>query len=143
MRQSNHPPPHGWGKVRFKLDDGDLMHICFMLLLGDYSPTPSSVIGALKRELNISVRNLSKDKEEDHRRLFSCWWSKPLQGGYSFQKILCFEGSFKRGSRPPMVVGEVFRSLVSMCKEKDIKVIMPLLAAGDQVCLKIVYVFNL
>lgn len=100
---------------------------------GDYSPTPTSVIGALKRDLDINVRNLSRDKEEDHRRLFSCWWSKPLQGNYSFKRILCFEGSFKRGSRPPMVVSEVFRSLVSMCKEKDIKVIMPLLAAGDQV----------
>jgi len=99
---------------------------------GDYSPTPTSVVGALKRDLNISVRDLSKDKEEDHRRLFSCWWSKPLDGKYSFKRILCFEGSFKIGSRPPMVVGEVFRSLVSMCKEKDIKVIMPLLAAGDQ-----------
>ena len=34
-----------------------------------------------------------------------------------------------------MVVGEVFRSLVSLCKNKDIKVVMPLLAAGDQVCI--------
>eukprot|EP00794_Sanderia_malayensis_P007282 gene7282-8093_t len=99
---------------------------------GDYSPTRTSVIGALFKDLDISVRSLSKNKEEDLRGLFSCWWSKPIPGNHSFDRIMCFEGGFKRGSRPPMVVGEVFRSLVSLCKEQDIKVMMPLLASGDQ-----------
>ena len=112
-----------------------LAEFLYLHLVGDYSPTPRSVIGALQRDLGISVRNLAKDKEEDLRRLFSCWWSKPLQSSYNFERLMCFEGSFKRGTRPPMVVSEVFRCLVSMCKDKDIKVIMPLLAAGDQVCL--------
>ena len=38
-----------------------------LLIPGDYSPTPSSLIGALAINLGISVRNLSKDKEEDLR----------------------------------------------------------------------------
>jgi len=46
---------------------------------------------------------------------------------------MCFEGSFKKNSRPPSTVSEVFRSLVSLCKEEEISVMMPLLSTGDQV----------
>ncbi|CAH3154722.1 unnamed protein product, partial [Porites evermanni] len=103
---------------------------------GDYSPTPSSLIGALAINLGISVRNLSQDKEEDLRRQYFCWWSKPLPEQYSFKRILCFEGGFgSRGSQPPKVVGAVFRCLVPILSGKDTtdgSVIMPLLASGDQ-----------
>lgn len=60
--------------------------------VGDYSPSPTSLIGQLQRKLSINVRELSKDKEEDLRSLYSCWWSKPLSNHLSFRKILCFEG---------------------------------------------------
>ncbi|XP_027053931.1 uncharacterized protein LOC113681070 [Pocillopora damicornis] len=104
---------------------------------GDYSPTPSSLIGALSINLGISVRNLSQDKEEDLRKQYFCWWSKPLHERHSFRRILCFEGGFgSRGSSPPKVVGAVFRCLIPILSGKDSKggsVIMPLLASGDQV----------
>lgn len=99
---------------------------------GDYSATPTSVIGALRRDLQINVRELAKNKEEDLRKLFSCWWSKLLPDRLPFKRILCFEGGFKKNARPPSTVGEVFRSLISLCRNEDLKVIMPLLAAGDQ-----------
>ena len=108
-----------------------------MIFEGDYSPTPSSLIGALAINLGISVRNLSQDKEEDLRRQYFCWWSKPLPEQYSFKRILCFEGGFgSQGSQPPKVVGAVFRCLVPILSGKDTtdgSVIMPLLASGDQV----------
>ena len=108
-----------------------------LLLSGDYSPTPSSLIGALAINLGISVRKLSKEKEEDLRRQYYCWWSKPLPEHLSFRRILCFEGGFgSRGQTPPQVVGAVFRCLVPILSGNDIKegsVIMPLLASGDQV----------
>lgn len=108
-----------------------------IFILGDYSPTPSSLIGALAINLGISVRNLSKDKEEDLRRQYFCWWSRPLPEEHSFRRILCFEGGFgSRGSTPPRVVGAVFRCLVPILSGEDSKggsVIMPLLASGDQV----------
>ena len=63
-----------------------------ILIKGDYSPTPSSLIGQLWKKLGISVQALAKDKEEDLRTLYSCWWSKPLPKHLSFRKILCFEG---------------------------------------------------
>lgn len=100
-------------------------------------PTPSSLIGALSINLGISVHNLSKDKEEDLRKQYFCWWSKPLPEQHSFRRILCFEGGFgSNGSSPPKVVGAVFRCLVPILSGKGNTkgaVIMPLLASGDQV----------
>lgn len=111
--------------------------LALMFILGDYSPTPTSLIGALAINLGIHVRTLSKDKEEDLRRQYFCWWSKPLPEEHSFRRILCFEGGFgSRGNTPPKVVGAVFRCLVPILSGKDSKggsVIMPLLASGDQV----------
>lgn len=46
--------------------------------LGDYAPTSTSLIGALRRKFSLNVGQLAADKEEDLRRLFHCWWSKPL-----------------------------------------------------------------
>lgn len=47
-------------------------------MLGDYSPVPNTLIGALRRTFGVLVGNLAKDKEADLRKLFYCWWSKPL-----------------------------------------------------------------
>lgn len=127
-----------------ELDCMEIMHpikqkltYTLIFILGDYSPTPSSLIGALAINLGISVRNLSKDKEEDLRRQYFCWWSRPLPEEHSFRRILCFEGGFgSRGNTPPKVVGAVFRCLVPILSGEDSKggsVIMPLLASGDQV----------
>ena len=85
------------------------------------------------------MRKLSRDKEEDLRKRFSCWWTKPLENGLPYKRILCFEGSFKRARGPPSTVGEVFRSLVSLTKNNDMTAMMPLLAAGDQVGLLSIY----
>lgn len=43
------------------------------IFLDDYVPTPPSMIGQLLRRLNIDVRALAKDKEEDLRNVYSCW----------------------------------------------------------------------
>eukprot|EP00794_Sanderia_malayensis_P007284 gene7284-8097_t len=98
----------------------------------NYQETPYSVIGALKRDLGLVMGDLAKDKEEDLRNIFSCWWSKELPSQYSYRRILCFEGAYKAGARPPTVIGEIFRCLVSLCKNKDIKVMMPLITTGHQ-----------
>ena len=66
----------------------------YLTVIGDYSPSPTSLIGQLLIKLGISVKQLAKDKEEDLRKLYSCWWSKPLPGHLSFRKILCFEGGY-------------------------------------------------
>ena len=111
-----------------------LVLIVFSFLPSDnYVATPWSVIGALHRDLGIEVRDLASDKEEDLRNIFSCWWSKELPDHCSFRRLLCFEGAYKPGSDPPAVIGEIFRCLVSLCKNNDIKVMMPMIATGHQV----------
>lgn len=90
------------------------------------------MIGALFRDLDISVTKLSKDKE-DLRQTLSCWWSKVLPKKLPYKRILCFEGNFKKGCKPPSTISEVFRSLVSLAQNKDMTVMMPLLASGAQV----------
>eukprot|EP00795_Rhopilema_esculentum_P000773 gene772-10502_t len=97
-----------------------------------YAPNPASVIGALYTDLGISVEDLAKDKEEDLRRLLSCWWSKPLPDDCSFGRILCFEGCFKRQVRSPVIVKDAFKALVSICKNNDIKVMTPLLTSSNK-----------
>jgi hypothetical protein len=104
------------------------------IIIGDYSPTPSSLIGQLNIQLGVNVRKLSKDKEEDLRRRYFCWWSKPLPEHLSFKRLLCFEGGFgSQGTKPPKVIGAVFRCLVPILNNKEGSVIMPLLSCGDQV----------
>ncbi|XP_070564316.1 uncharacterized protein [Ptychodera flava] len=99
---------------------------------GDYSPTPLSLIGALDNHLKLSVEDLAKDKEEDLRKLYSCWWSKPLPAKYSYGRVLCFEHRKLMRGHPAELVGDVFRCLVSILRNQDGRVITPLLTTGDQ-----------
>ncbi|XP_063963013.1 uncharacterized protein LOC129270950 [Lytechinus pictus] len=96
---------------------------------GDYSPSPKSVIGALQRTFNISVENLAKDKEEDLRKLYSCWWSKPLPSKLPYRRLLCFETRRVMDGRPQELVANVFRCLVPILNNEDGTVITPLLNA--------------
>jgi hypothetical protein len=100
----------------------------------DYTPTSSSLIGALYRK-GLSVQSLAGNKEIDLRANFSCWLSKeftPQDSGLRFRRILCFE-PLVRG-RPPELVGDIFRALTPILAERpDIKsVALPVVAAGDQ-----------
>ena len=105
----------------------------FFIHSGDYTLVPSTVIGALHTDLKINMRKHAMNKEEDHRKLLSCWWTKKLPHDAPFKRIMCFEGGFKKGKQPPATVSEVFRSLTSLCKKKPKSVMMPLLSTGNQV----------
>ncbi|XP_022091421.1 uncharacterized protein LOC110979700 [Acanthaster planci] len=99
---------------------------------GDYSPTPTSVIGALLRNLEINVQTLARDKEEDLRKLYSCWWSRPLPADKPYNRLLCFETKVFGSGRPQEMVSDVFRCLVPLFNNKDGTVIAPLLNTGNQ-----------
>lgn len=100
----------------------------------DYTPTPTSLIGALFQK-GLSVASLANTKAEDLRENFSCWLSqeiKPYTKGLYFRRILCFE-PLVRGN-PPEVVGDIFRALAPILGAyTEIKSIaMPIVATGDQ-----------
>lgn len=100
----------------------------------DYTPTPTSLIGALWAK-DLSVKALAEDCEEDLRQTYSCWLSKPIGPEHSdlhFSRILCYE-PLRRG-RAAELVGDVFRALAPFTLgPPHIKsVAMPILASGDQ-----------
>ena len=131
----------GTGERRIDLVLGDLAHIApdeavDILVVSafpdDYSPTPTSLIGALARA-GVSVMDLARDKEEDLREEYGCWLSRPVgaSGSVGFRRILCFEPAL-RGS-PPEVVGDIFRCLSAIVHGpiEISRVAMPLVASGD------------
>lgn len=108
-----------------------------IFILGDYLLTFFLFIGVLVINFGISVRNFLKDKEEDLRRQYFCWWFRLFFEEYSFRRIFCFEGGFgSRGNILLKVVGVVFRCLVFIFSGEDFKrglVIMFFFVFGDQV----------
>ncbi|XP_033734725.1 uncharacterized protein LOC117323550 [Pecten maximus] len=98
---------------------------------GDYSPLRGTVIGALKSELGMSVRDLSRAMELDLRRQFHCWLSRPLEGHLPYKRLLCFERT--RGDCTIVEdIRQMFRVFVPVLNNKESTVITPLLATGHQ-----------
>ncbi|XP_067949934.1 uncharacterized protein [Watersipora subatra] len=99
---------------------------------GDYIPTKTSLIGALKRNLSVSVAKLAANKEEDLRKLFHCWWSNPLPDHLAFRRILCFESGTSH-LLPEKAVQAIFKALVPACGLFSEGIIVsPLLNTGNQ-----------
>jgi len=98
----------------------------------DYSPTPSSLIGALANA-GLSVARLSASKELDLRAGFGCWLSRPVgqYPGLAFDRIMVFETML---GPAPEVIGDLFRALTPfVLGEPQVNSIaLPVLASGDQ-----------
>jgi hypothetical protein len=143
METLNSIEVRGGKDKRIELCHGDLTSLVaeeeFDLLIvsafpDDYTPTPSSLIGALNRK-GLSVESLARDKEIDMRKNYSCWLSREFRSrdpGLRFRRILCFE-PLVRG-KPPELVGDIFRALTPIVAERpDIRTAaIPVVAAGDQ-----------
>ncbi|XP_033108418.1 uncharacterized protein LOC117109994 [Anneissia japonica] len=99
---------------------------------GNYRATPTSLIGALKRSLDLGVGKLSLNKEEDLREIHHCWWTPVLPKHLPFKRLMCFEAKHVGFSRPQELVGDVFRCLIPILNNQDGSVITPLLNTGDQ-----------
>lgn len=119
---------------------GDLSHIpdehaVDLLVISafpdDYSPTPTSLIGALDR-VNLSVATLARSKLVDLRPLSSFWLSAPLSSKTTnIRQVACFEPPSL--ADPTTVVGNLFRGLMTFLRDDSPAVVaMPLLGSGDR-----------
>ncbi|KAL8619588.1 hypothetical protein ACOMHN_019644 [Nucella lapillus] len=102
---------------------------------GDYTPVSGTMIGALKRNLGLNVRDVAADKASDLRQGFSCWVSKPLPSHVPYQRLVCFE-RFDRFENMAVKLAEqisgMFRAMMPVFNNQDTSVITPLLASGNQ-----------
>ncbi|CAG2185236.1 unnamed protein product [Mytilus edulis] len=98
---------------------------------GDYAAVGGTLIGALKKNLGISVLNLSRDKLMDFTNTFSCWMSKDLDSNLPFKKLLCFERSRAKGCMIDQI-RDMFRALVPACGSQETTLITSLLGTGNQ-----------
>ncbi|EDV23968.1 uncharacterized protein TRIADDRAFT_57729 [Trichoplax adhaerens] len=96
----------------------------------DYAAIPGTLIGALKKNLGISVEELAKNKAEDYRKYYSCWWSQLLPSHINFKRIVCFEK--KISVKPTQVIGNIFRCFFPLFNNEPCSVAMPVLATGNQ-----------
>lgn len=133
---------------------GDITHtdehvdlLCLSAFPGDYTPTPSSVVGALHAR-GIEVQSLAASREGQNLLNRHCWVSPELQ--HPIRRLLCFEhlrsariGSTKHGA--PGLVGDVFRAITEFVLARRAEgakagaapeplgcVRIPALSSGDQ-----------
>ena len=131
------------GGRRVELQQGDLSNlarhewfdaIVVSAFAGDYTPTATSLVGALHRR-GVSVRSLADEKDLDYGQLYATWLSGAVRAAdpaIGFGRVICFEPELI--GTPPQVVGHLFRALVGVVAERpDIRSLaMPILATGHQ-----------
>lgn len=99
---------------------------------GSYLPTPQSVIGALKRDHGLSLREEARRPAIDLRRQFGVWVTQPLRG-LPFARVICVEivGAVQD---PGEAIQNLFVGL-AVLEAMGIEVrslAMPVLGTGDQ-----------
>lgn len=95
----------------------------------DYSPTPTSLIGALD-DAGVSVAALAQHKAHDLREEFSCWLSQPIEN-QAFQRIITIESGWN--GQPPEITDDLFQALnpFLLGELPEITVATPILGTGD------------
>ena len=112
-----------------RIDPGQGVDLLVISTLpGDYSPTPTSLVGQLAAR-GISVERLAAMKAMDLRADLGVWLSHPVDDA-GFERLVCFEPMTK--GAPPDVVGMLFRALFPILgHDGEHTIAMPLIAAGD------------
>ena len=83
---------------------------------GNYSPTSTSLIGALF-SAGLSVEKLSGEKESDFRDQFDSWISKEINFN-NIKRILCFEPEEEKN--PYSMIAGIFQSIMPFAYQYSI-----------------------
>ncbi|XP_050404793.1 uncharacterized protein LOC126820737 [Patella vulgata] len=90
-----------------------------------------TLISALYHNLDLCVATLSRKKDVDLRRNFSCWVSCPLPDHLPYRRLVCFERIAHAGSIGEQI-SKIYRAFTPVFNNQDTTVITPLLATGNQ-----------
>jgi hypothetical protein len=128
--------PYGYKRVEVRHGDLTEMSLRYDLLVvstfpRDYEPTPTSLVGALHKNLHFSLLAESKKPYLDFRDSLAIWITRSVSNRF-FKRILCTElqdGKFN--------LGEVFENLfagIALLEAKGIptkSLVMPMPGTGD------------
>jgi len=127
-----------WGDREFQLFGGDITKLNFPIDLmiissigSDFSRTETSVIGALERNRQISIAELSKEPEFTLTQPMKLWVSCDT-GDSDIRRIMCVEIP-PGGKAANRIVKDAFLSL-SLLEARDVElstICLPILATGD------------
>ena len=128
-----------YGLRTFELYEGDLSALsqdvdvlALSAFSGHYTPSQGTVIGALYRNLGVSIKQMAMECEYDLRNAFSIWISR-LLSGFKFKRILCVE---IRGSQ--FQLADVLENLfvgMAVLEAKGVEIrslALPVLGAGRE-----------
>jgi hypothetical protein len=128
-----------WGYRAFELYQGDITRLghkvdvlAVSAFAGDYVPTRTSVIGALRNNCGISLQQLSLTPEFDMRQSLGCWVARPERNEWC-ERIVCLEMLGRHSS-----IGEALENLFAMLAVLEAKglpvssLALPVLGTGDQ-----------
>ncbi|KAK6181428.1 hypothetical protein SNE40_009276 [Patella caerulea] len=90
-----------------------------------------TLMSALYHNLDLCVATLSRKKDVDLRRNFSCWVSSPLPDRLPYRRLVCFERLAHGGSIGEQI-SKIYRAFTPVFNNQDTTVITPLLATGNQ-----------
>jgi hypothetical protein len=128
-----------WGDREFQLLHGDITKLNFPIDLmiissidSDFTPTETSVIGALERNRRISIAELSKEPEFTLTQPMKLWVSRDT-GDLEIRRIMCVEIPL-RAKAANRIVEDAFLSLPLLeARQLELSTIcLPILATGDQ-----------
>lgn len=126
-------------KRTVKLAEGDITclsaeesvdYLIVSVLAGDYSPTPGSVVGALKSK-GVDMAALAENKEKSWMPEYPCWISKPVTG-QNFKRLVVYESNGDKREALDCVTF-VFSAIADFEKQSvtAVKAAIPLLCTGS------------
>ena len=104
--------------------------LCVSALPGDYSPSGSSVIGALAAK-GVSLQQLSTNKAANYEPIMPCWISQDVSSaGLNFKRIIVYEPS-DPANNAAWDIGMIFRAVQCFQGTNPTSIALPMVCTGS------------